>query len=189
MIIMRPEETEDDWRLVHEALQGNHQAVNQLIGRYYIKIGRQIRGQVNDVSIMNDLVQEVCIKLFRHIRQFDNRSSFATWLYRITQNTLKNYYRSSQSDALNEGLEMDRAVDFLPNPESSLMQSELGNTLDEAIHQLPEALRDCFNLYMIGGLSYKAIAITQNCPIGTVRSRIHRTRDILRAVVEQQRLL
>ncbi|QRN03945.1 sigma-70 family RNA polymerase sigma factor [Legionella sp. MW5194] len=170
---------ETDYQLIHSALNGNEKAINQLISRYYQKITLQIRVQVHDAAAVNDLVQDVCIKLFRHIRQFDCRSNFTTWLYRIIQNTVKNYYRSRQLMA-----EREAATDYLPsdavtNPEALLIEFQLGKRLDALFSQLPLGMQQCFLLHVFGGLSYDEVAAYLNCPLGTVRSRICRTREML----------
>jgi RNA polymerase sigma-70 factor (ECF subfamily) len=170
---------ETDYQLIHSALNGNEKAINQLITRYYQKITRQIGQQVHDVSAVHDLVQEVCIKLFRHIRQFDCRSSFTTWLYRIIQNTIKNYYRSRQLMAEREAAADCILPDAVTNPEALLIEFQLGRRLDVLFAELPRGWQQCFLLHVFGGLSYEEVAAYLNCPLGTVRSRICRTREML----------
>lgn len=168
--------------LVNQAISGDRHALNQLIRQSYTLITAQIQRQVNDFTVVHDLAQEVCIKLFRHIKRFDKRASFTTWLYRIIQNTVKNYYRAN-SRACSEG---DVTLEHTHNscPVSELIGMQLSKRLDATFIRLPEKMRTCFMLYAVTGLSYEDISLDQRCSLGTVRSRIHRTRDILRASIK-----
>lgn len=168
--------------LVNQAISGDRQALNQLIRHYYTFITAQIHRQVNDFTIVNDLAQEVCIKLFRHIKRFDQRASFSTWLYRIIQNTLKNYYRANDKIAQESTVVAEHQHHSCPL--SDVIGWQLSNKLDATMVRLPEKMRTCFMLYTVTGLSYEAISANQGCSLGTVRSRIHRTRDILRTCLK-----
>lgn len=166
-------------QLIDLALNGEAKAINHLISRYQTKIVLQIRAQVSDYSIAYDLAQEVNIKVFRYLPHFKRNSTFATWLYRITQNTIKNYFRSKKTELDSEYSSIDEAGDDYNSPESNLIGVQLGQHLDKVFTDMPNKLIHCFNLYAIYGLSYEDIAKHLDCPVGTVRSRIHRVRNIL----------
>ncbi|KTD36693.1 Sigma factor RpoE (sigma 24) [Legionella nautarum] len=167
-------------QLVDLALKGENAAINRLISRYQTKIFLQIRAQVTDYSIAHDLLQEINIKVFRYLPHFKQHSSFETWLYRITQNTIKNYYRmiKFEFDSLSNQ-KIFESIDENNTPESNLIGIQLGQYVDNIFTKMPNKLQDCFNLYAIDGLSYEDIAKHLDCPLGTVRSRIHRVRSIL----------
>lgn len=167
-------------QLVDLALNGEGPAINRLISCYQTKIFLQIRAQVADYSIAHDLLQEINIKVFRYLPQFKGHSSFETWLYRITQNTIKNYYRVIKFEFDNAPTQtMLETINENNTPESNLIGLQLGQSIDKIFTRMPNKLQHCFNLYAIDGLSYEDIAKHLNCPLGTVRSRIHRVRSIL----------
>ncbi|KTD63946.1 RNA polymerase sigma factor [Legionella spiritensis] len=186
---MRSLSEEKEAQLINRSLYGDSEAMNQLIGRYYKKIIVQIQSQVNDAAIANDLAQEVCIKLFRYLGDFDFRSNFSTWLHCIIQNTLKNYYRANSKELLMfvQNLPATPLYNTIPGPEMSAIELQLGDHLDKIMGQLPEKMSHCFILHILNGLSYEDIAAYMGCPLGTVRSRIHRTRDILKAGMEDNK--
>jgi RNA polymerase sigma-70 factor (ECF subfamily) len=167
-------------QLVDLALNGETVAINRLIARYQAKLFLQIRVQIADYAIAHDLLQEINIKVFRYLPHFKRHSSFETWLYRITQNTIKNYYRTIKFEFDNASKQnMLESIDENNTPESNLIGMQLGQHMDKVFTNMPNKLQDCFNLYAIDGLSYEDIAKHLDCPLGTVRSRIHRVRSIL----------
>lgn len=166
-------------KLIELAVGGRRWAVNHLLLRYQSKIFSQIRIQVSDCSLCHDLVQEVNIKVFRYLPNFKHQSSFSTWLYKIVQNTIKNHFRAMNID-LNYSIDLIReAVDEDNSPESSLIIVQLAQKINDTYRAMPNNLQNCFNLYAVEGLSYEAIAKQLNCPLGTIRSRIHRIKQLL----------
>ncbi len=166
--------------LVHLAQEGNIDAYNTLLTRHHQKIKQIIYFYVNDHAYVNDLVQEVLLKIFRHLPEFKNDCEFSTWMYRIIQNTIKNYFR-----ALN--LRLDSEAQFAneqlftlgSSPEYQLMNMEFGDLVDSAIAKLSEDLRLCYGMHIFEGQTYETIAQRMHCPIGTVRSRIFRARKLV----------
>lgn len=169
--------------LVNQAVSGDKEALNQLIGQYYTSITSQIQRQVADFTVVHDLAQEVCIKLFRHIKRFNSQACFSTWLYRIIQNTIKNHYRTCSNNPIHDLNAEEASADHSANPEANAIGIQLSKRLEANFHRLPEKMRTCFMLYTMNGLSYEDISTNLGCSLGTVRSRIYRTRDILRRVL------
>ncbi|WP_040535787.1 sigma-70 family RNA polymerase sigma factor [Legionella drancourtii] len=173
-----------DEDLVNLAQQGNRNAYNLLLARYNNKIQQIIYFHINDQAYVNDLVQEVLLKVYRYLHYFKEKSQFSTWLYRITHNTIKNHYRSMS-------IRMGREVDFVDTQEHSTHQSpeyvlisiEFGEQLELAISRLSDDLRICYGMHIFDGQTYENIAKKMDCPIGTVRSRIFRARKLLMASI------
>jgi RNA polymerase sigma-70 factor (ECF subfamily) len=130
------------------------------------------------------------------LRNFRGDSAFYTWLYRIAINTAKNWLvaqkrrpPSSDIDAVDaEQYDMDSRLKDKATPENELLREEIKKTVYDTIAELPEDLRTAIVLREMEGMSYEEIAVTMECPIGTVRSRIFRAReaidDKLRPLVE-----
>ena len=169
-----------DNELVVLAQKGNRNAYTILFKRYSLKIHHIIGSRINDYTLANDLTQEVLLKIFRYLSQFKEESEFSTWVYRITQNTIKNHYRECQKQLDNccEGIPVFEQT-YQISPEMLLSYVELSKEFDKALAQLSEDLRTCFYKYEFDGLSYETISKEMNCPIGTVRSRIFRARKEL----------
>lgn len=169
-----------DEHLVKLAQNGNTKAYNELFKRYHPKIQQMIYFYIHDRASVNDLEQEVLLKVFRHLHYFKEESQFSTWLYRIIQNTIKNHLRTMS-------LRLDSEAQFAKeqysttyrSPESQLMNRELGEQVESAISRLSEDLRLCYGMHIFEGKTYEDIAKKMHCPIGTVRSRIFRARKLM----------
>jgi RNA polymerase sigma-70 factor (ECF subfamily) len=136
-----------------------------------------------------DLTQEIFLKAYEGLGRFREGSSFYTWLYRIAVNACIDFNRRrrrsveprSLSDDLLAEIEYE-PVDDRPasDPEKVLANKELRAQLHAAIHSLPEPFRLTILLRDIEGLSLNEIARILNCPLGTVKTRLHRGRHELR---------
>ncbi|WP_131753145.1 RNA polymerase sigma factor [Legionella feeleii] len=177
---MRDAESVTERQLIDSALKGEARAMNHLIARYQAKIFCQIKSQVSDNSIANDLTQEVSIKIFCNLSGFRQQANFTTWLYRITQNTIKNHFRTIQIESNNLLAPVGEENN---SPEACLIGFQLAEQVERLFTDMSNELQHCFNLYVVKGLSYEDIAKHLGCPLGTVRSRIHRVRNILSGLV------
>jgi len=176
-----------DDRLVKRAQEGDKHAFDLLVSKYQRKLMRLLGRFIRDSSEVEDIAQEAFIKAYRALPSFRGDSAFYTWLYRIGVNTAKNYLAGAGRRGVATGSGADRGEDFeeeeltgdISTPESVLMSKEVARTVNEAMEQLPEELRNAIALREIEGLSYEEIATAMNCPIGTVRSRIFRAREAI----------
>ncbi|WP_058534991.1 sigma-70 family RNA polymerase sigma factor [Legionella saoudiensis] len=175
-----------DEELVNLARQGNKEAYNLLFTRYHNKVQQIIYFHLNDQSHVNDIAQEVLIKVFRYLRYFKEQSQFSTWLYRITKNTIKNHYRSASIRTDLETVFEENQTHSMTHqsPEYALIIIEFSEQLELAISMLSEELRACYGMHIFDGQTYEDIAKKMDCPIGTVRSRIFRARKLLMASIE-----
>jgi RNA polymerase sigma-70 factor, ECF subfamily len=143
-----------------------------------------------DASTAEDLVQETFLRAYRALHQLTQEASCRAWLMKIMTNIWLNQRqkRGRESLALDiEGLDLspaDVAVwshQRIPEePERAASRKQFCEDLDQALHQLPEAFRIVVMLADVEGLSYKEVAETLQCPIGTVMSRLYRARQLLR---------
>ena len=182
------ENREIDHELVLRAQRGDKRAFGLLVDKYQRKLGRLLSRMVRDQAEIEDIVQDTFIKAYRALPNFRGDSAFYTWLYRIGINTAKNYLVSmGRRPTVSTGVEIEDAENFegadelrtMETPESSLMAKQIAQTVNDAVANLPEDLRTAITLREIEGLSYEEIATVMDCPIGTVRSRIFRARDMI----------
>lgn len=179
-----------DAELVARVQKGDKRAFDLLVLKYQRKIMRLLARMLNNQAEIEDIAQETFIKAYRALPQFRGESAFYTWLYRIAINTARNWLSSNQRKMLvpdtfetKEGetfSQSDNLID-IDTPESRMVSSEIAQTVNRAIEELPEDLRTAIVLREIEGLSYEEIAQTMECPIGTVRSRIFRAREAIAA--------
>jgi len=136
----------------------------------------------------NDLLQETFLKAYRFWHNFENGTNVKAWLYRIMKNSYINYYRKETREPKKvEYKEYHLPYDTIQ--ETSFTYKYVRNTTNDEIfgdeiarslQSLNDSFRDVIFLSDVEGLSYEEIANTINCPIGTVRSRLHRGRKLLR---------
>ena len=136
----------------------------------------------------HDLVQETYLKAYRFWDKYEKGTNIRAWLFRIMKNSYINRYRKESKEP--ETVDYDEIQNFYntiryesadPN---NLQEKIFGGLLDDdvtrALESLPEDFRTVVILCDIEGLSYEEIAEFVDCPIGTVRSRLHRGRNMLR---------
>lgn len=181
-------ERECDQLLVDRVREGDKQAFDLLVAKYQRRLMRLLSRIVHDPAEAEDVVQETFIKAYRALRHFRGDSAFYTWLYRIGINTAKNFLATAgrrtptSTDADSEHAEAFNDGEHLRDintPESMLASKQIAQTVNAAMDALPVDLRTAIALREIEGLSYEEISAIMACPIGTVRSRIFRAREVI----------
>jgi len=183
----RMSEAQVDELLVERVKHGDKRAFDLLINKYQHRIISLVGRYVSDPAEAMDVAQEAFIKAYRAIDRFRGDSAFYTWLYRIAINTAKNWLvarkrrpPSTDIDAADaEQYDIESRLKEQGTPENELLREEIKSTVFEAIAALPDDLRTAIMLRELEGMSYEDIAVTMDCPIGTVRSRIFRAREAI----------
>lgn len=182
-----PTDQGTDQALVVRVQQGDKRAFDLLVTRYQHRILKLVSRFVRDRDDAMDVAQEAFIKAYRALGNFRGDSAFYTWLYRIAINTAKNHLtaagrRPPEADltgADGEEIALDELQRDNETPEKLLMVQEMKQTIFATIDGLPEELRTAILLREMDGLSYEEIATAMDCPVGTVRSRIFRAREVI----------
>ena len=184
-----------DDQLVRRAQAGDVRAFEMLVVKYQRRVERLIGRMVRDVDLVADISQETFLRAWRSLPSFRAESAFYTWLYRIAVNSAKRALEGLQRDplvlesSLNSGgedndrelLPSSHALNHSETPEGLLAGKELAEAVHAALFSLPEEHRRALELREVEGLAYEEIATALGCPIGTVRSRIHRAREAVAA--------
>jgi RNA polymerase sigma-70 factor (ECF subfamily) len=176
-----------DRELVLRVQRGDKSAFDVLVIKYQHKIVQLVNRYIKDSNEAQDVAQEVFIKAYRAIGGFRGDSAFYTWLYRIAINTAKNdlilrsrrHYDYQVEIQEAEAMENTPQLRDINTPEAQLLNQEIITTIKKTIDNLPDEMRIAITLCEFDGLSYEAIALAMNCPIGTVRSRIFRAREAI----------
>jgi len=178
---------DSDSELVVRVQKGDKRAFDLLVLKYQHKVRAIVARYVHDRDEVNDVTQEAFIKAYRALGDFRGDSQFYTWLYRIAVNTAKNFLVSRNRRPPASDVELDDAGNHggsdalhdVDSPESLIYRDELQRIIDATINRLPVDLRTAITLREFEGLSYEEIAESMDCPVGTVRSRIFRAREVL----------
>jgi len=177
-----------DQVLVERAQKGEQKAFEMLMSKYQRRLIRLVSRFVNDEHEVNDVAQEAMIRAYRALPNFRGESAFYTWLYRITINTAKNFLvtlgkqpfvSAEAANADGDRLDLSDQIADYHTPEAEMINREILQTVESTISHLPEDLRKAITLREMDGLSYEEIATIMDCPIGTVRSRIFRAREVI----------
>ena len=144
----------------------------------------KISGNSDDAQ---DLVQETYYKAYRHFDKFQSGTNSKAWMFMILKNSFINDYRKSKREPYK--LDYEQIQNFYENVKSDRAQENnldkdfyndlLDDELTQAIDQLPTKMREVFLLCDLDGNSYEETAELVGCPVGTVRSRLHRARHML----------
>lgn len=181
----------EDRQLVERCQQGDREAFDLLVPRYQDRIHNVVYRLIGDRHRAEDLAQDAFAQAYRHLDRFKGESSFYTWLYRIAVNLCLSHRRRLSTRMAGRTLSIFRKPDStfrdstldLPDrrdePARLVDQREMGDQIQEAIGALEDSLRQVVVLRDIEGHSYEVIADLIDCPIGTVRSRLHRARGLL----------
>ncbi|MEO9221362.1 MAG: RNA polymerase sigma factor SigE [Mycobacteriaceae bacterium] len=158
------------------------EVVRQHADRVY-RLAYRLSGNAQDAE---DLTQETFIRVFRSLSRYQP-GTFEGWLHRITTNLFLDMVRRRnrvRMEALPE--DYDRVPGDEPSPEQAFSAAHLDSDLQEALDSLAPDFRAAVVLCDVEGLSYEEIGATLGVKLGTVRSRIHRGRQALRAALESK---
>ena len=175
---------ENDINIINLVKKGDVRAFDILVVKYQDRLVYSVFKFCKDFELSQDIAQGAFVKAFRNIDKFRGESSFYTWIYRIAINTAKNYFsnKSRGAETYNEDV-LDGALSDLSlnsdNPETLLAAEEMKDAVNQAFQNVPDEIRSTLSLREYDGLSYEEIAKVQNCPIGTVRSRIFKGRELI----------
>lgn len=189
-----PEAHETDAALVVRAQSGETAAFGQLVERHQDALFNGICRLVNRREDAEDLTQETFVKAYRGIGRFQGRSKFYTWLYSIAMNVVISYrrrkgaLRHGNPISLHEGADPDGRPIDVPDPgrrpDVVTEHREVQERIEQGIAQLDDEHRTVVVLRDIQGFGYEAIGELLDCPIGTVKSRLHRARLTLRETLK-----
>jgi len=183
-----------DQVLVLQVQKGDKRAFDLLVLKYQHKIVALVNRFVKDPVAAQDVAQEAFIRAYRALVNFRGESAFYTWLYRIAVNTAKNYLVAKSRRPPATDLDADEAellfqeqgLTEQATPENMLIRDQSHQQLMAALDGLSPPLREAITLREMDGMSYEAIAEMMETPIGTVRSRIHRAREMIVRQLQQQ---
>ena len=176
-----------DQKLVARVKKGDKKAFDLLVVKYQGRVASIISRYVSDYHEVADVTQETFIKAYRAIERFRGDSAFYTWIYRIAINCAKNYLQAkgrrppSFDVDVNDAQHLTNAsrLKEVASPEAFLEKDQLEKVIKQALDSLPEDLRVALTLREFDHLSYDDIAEIMACPVGTVRSRIFRAREVI----------
>ena len=183
---------DDDRRLIADCLGGNREAFGELVSRYQGRLYNAAIRLVDNAEDAADVVQDSFLNAFQSLASFKGDAEFFTWLYRIAFNTAISLKRKKRPTvSLDAGRAGGDGGGIDPTDESeytrpgaALERTEEERQLHAAMARLSHEHREALVLKDIEGLKYEEMAELLGVPVGTVRSRLHRARTELRALLK-----
>ncbi|MEZ5306605.1 MAG: sigma-70 family RNA polymerase sigma factor [Pyrinomonadaceae bacterium] len=175
-----------DLDLIAAALAGSEDEFEALVGRYQRPIVSYVYRMLNDYDAALDVTQEVFIKVYNSLDRYSSDYKFSTWLYRIAHNAaIDHIRRNSKNEQSLETEGSDGAYELQiesprPTPEQDRQKSEWRREIEAVVKCLPAAYRELIVLRHGEDLSYGEIAEITNLPLGTVKNRLFRAREMMR---------
>jgi RNA polymerase sigma-70 factor, ECF subfamily len=172
-----------DEDVVARVLDGQTALYEVLMRRYNERIYRAARAITKDEDEAEDVMQQAYVNAYFHLRQFDRRAKFSTWLTKIAiHEALARARKRGRCDAVDFTAEENQAVERQPsrNPEHQAFAGELRSLLESSIDELPDGLREVFMLREVDGLSTAETAECLDVSEDVVKTRLSRSRAALR---------
>jgi RNA polymerase sigma-70 factor, ECF subfamily len=176
---------DEDQELIQKIQKGNNEAFNGLIQKYYksvLNLVYRFYGCGREEA--EDSAQEIFLRIYRSIHRFEGRSSFFTYLYKVTMNLCfkkrvqMRKYCSVSIDELQEGALIPK--EGAPSVEASYQREEMGKIIKDAVQSLPEEQRAVVILNKYQDLPYEEIAKVLAISLPAVKSRLHRAKLALK---------
>lgn len=174
--------------LITGILRGRDEGFEELVRRYQRPITNYIFRMLNDYDSSLDVSQEVFIKVYNSLSRYSSEYKFSTWLYRIAHNAAIDHMRRNSMNS--QSIETENADGTYqlqlessgPTPEQDRERSEWRSEIESVVKCLPTAYRDLIVLRHSQDLSYDEIADVTGLPLGTVKNRLFRAREMMREI-------
>jgi RNA polymerase sigma-70 factor, ECF subfamily len=178
----------DDRSLVERILDGERDLFTTLVTRYEKRVVNYVYRITHRYEEAHDLAQEIFVKVYLALDRYDSKYQFSTWLFRIAQNSAIDALRKKSvaevplarpTEEEPSGKEREFA-DGGVSPERALKNKQLGAAIDRAVENLPMDYRELIQLRHFAELSYEEIASMKKLPLGTVKNKLFRARNLLK---------
>ncbi|MBN3039486.1 MAG: sigma-70 family RNA polymerase sigma factor [Candidatus Omnitrophica bacterium] len=169
----------DDNILIDKFLSGDKEGFEMLVKKYQNHVVNIVYSLAGRISEAEDIAQDIFMKVYNNLSSFNRKAQFSTWLYRISVNTTYSHLRGRKQFVPLENIKRENSIG--KNSREQLESKEKSEIIKKAIAELPFKFRSVLVLKEIEGLSYKDIAKTLGCRIGTVESRLFRAREMLKS--------
>ncbi|MCB9454185.1 MAG: RNA polymerase sigma factor [Anaerolineaceae bacterium] len=170
-----------DAALIQLIRDENLEALGILFDRYYQQIYRAAVSITQDDAAAEDITQDCFLKIHRYANRIDTSLPLAPWLYRVTVNLSYTWVSRRKKRRVSLEAIVDRLMSPIwQSPDHMVEYIDMQEQVRRAIKELPFNQRVVVVLYYINGLNLEEIAETLNCPVGTVKSRLHYARENLR---------
>ena len=191
------ERMQRDYQLVCDARdRGNNRAYADLMNTYREPLYLLMLRMTHNTTMASDLTVDTFSKAFCQLHRYAPTGSFSSWLFSIGVNTYIDYLRRRRLDTVSlNSMQRNGDGEFIeyqipsnqPNPEESMMRNERNNALREVVQALKQPYRQIVEMRYYDELSYEQISEQLDIPIGTVKIRLLRAKNLMQAIVNTKK--
>lgn len=190
---MAEREQLDDRALVERILGGDRDRFSELVSRYEKRVINYVYRITHRYEDAHDLTQDIFVKVYLALDRYDPKYQFSTWLFRIAQNSAidalrkKSIFEVPLTRTVTDdepGTKEREFPDGGISPYRALKNKELSAAIDKAVEKLPSDYRELIQLRHFAELSYEEIASMKKLPLGTVKNKLFRARNLLKEALD-----
>ena len=189
---MAEREQLDDRALVARILAGDRDRFTDLVKRYESRVINYVYRITRRYEEAHDLAQEIFVKVFLALDRYDPKYQFSTWLFRIAQNSAIDALRKksiievpiARPSTDEENPREREFADGGVSPYRAMSNKQLASAIETAVANLPSDYRELIQLRHYAELSYEEIATMKKLPLGTVKNKLFRARNLLKETLD-----
>jgi RNA polymerase sigma-70 factor (ECF subfamily) len=175
-----------DADLVSQCINGSNSAFEEIVRRYKKLVYSVVYKMISDKEEVNDISQEVFIRLYKSLERYNPEYKMSTWIVKITSNLCLDTLRKKKQDTVT----LDDAIGVSSNtdtPEQAFINNQKTELIRRAINELPEKYKILIVLFHNKGMSYEEMTKVLNEPMSIIKNRLYRARLMLREKLEEAR--
>lgn len=175
-----------DAELVSQCIDGDSSAFEEIVTRYKKLVYSVVYKMISDREEVNDVSQEVFIRLYKSLEKYNPEYKMSTWIVKITSNLCLDTLRKKKQDTvtLDDAIGVSSDVD---TPEETLIKNQRSLLLKNAINELPEKYKILIVLFHNNGMSYEEMTKVLNEPMSIIKNRLYRARLMLKEKLDSAR--
>ena len=170
-------ETHDERELLPQIAAGDKDAMRRLYEAYHASLSGFLRRRTRDDALVDDVVQETMLQVWKVADQYNGKSSPKTWIFAIANNKLTDRFRKLKRYTVTDDL--PEVVDEASDPEAVVQNSQDAARVRHCLSQLKDQQRTAVELAFFQDLKYEEIAEVENAPVGTIKTRIFHAKKLL----------
>lgn len=188
---LKQKNIERDFSLVRRAVEGDQKAYSELMALYWDKIEKFFSLKLLSKEDVEDLSIATFSKAFDKLESYNESFAFSTWIQTIAHNTLIDFFRKKDQKTVSIDQDKDDeegpAIDIVDSgldPEDNLIQKQKNKHIASLVHRLKPHYRELIIMRYLDELSYAEIAQKLDMPLGSVKAKLFRARDILLQILK-----
>jgi RNA polymerase sigma-70 factor (ECF subfamily) len=193
----REESAQENHEIIQKIINGEKDAFSRIVNKYQNALYGLIFKMLNDKDEVDDIVQETFIKAFSSIKSFDERYSFATWLFKIGTNNCIDHLRKKKIYSISidstvsdeDGDSNFKLPDVTYEADKNIIEEQKKKLIEDAINSLPKKYAAVIRMRHQEDKTYEQISKELNMPVGTVKAHIFRAREMLNKYLKDKRAL